>query len=72
MRPVRPLVPMIAGLAALAIVSTSPGQSQRTNSVGKIMPPDAAPLSRQVIRVMNMEPRGLDSGIHPTTTKDWS
>ena len=65
MRPVRPLVHMIVGLATLAIVSTSPGQSQRTNSVGKIMPPDAAPLSRQVIRVMNMEPRGLDSGIHP-------
>ena len=29
------------------------------------MPPDAAPLSRQVIRLMNMEPRSLDSGIHP-------
>ena len=68
MRPARKLFSLIAGLAILASVSESagqPGQQPRTNSVGKVMPPDAAPLSRQVIRVMNMEPRSIDSGIHP-------
>ena len=77
MRSARTLISLVAGLATLAVVSLSSGQTgqpgqpgqpvqnQRTNSVGKVMPPDAAPLSQQVLRVMNMEPRSLDSGIHP-------
>lgn len=46
-------------------VSLSPGGERQTNSVGKVMPGDSAPLSQQIIRLMNMEPRSLDSGIHP-------
>ena len=47
------------------LISVAYGQAQKINSVGKIMPPDAAPLSQQTIRLMGREPRSLDSGINP-------
>lgn len=34
------------------------------NSVGKVMPPDAAPLARQIIRTMSPEPRSLDAQVN--------
>ncbi len=38
--------------------------AQYTNSVGVVLPPDAAPLDQQVFRVMSPEPRSLDIQIN--------
>jgi ABC-type oligopeptide transport system substrate-binding subunit len=39
------------------------------NSVGKLLPPDAAPLAQQVLRLMTPEPISLDSSIFPYDTR---
>jgi oligopeptide transport system substrate-binding protein len=44
--------------------------SRLVNSVGKIMPIDAAPLDKQIIRYMSPEPRSLDSSINDYDTED--
>ena len=45
-------------------------QAERiVNSVGKMLPPDAAPLAKQIIRHMSPEPISLDSSIFPYDTR---
>lgn len=39
------------------------------NSAGKTLPPDAAPLARQIVRYMSPEPRSLDSSINDYDTE---
>lgn len=61
-------------LAAFACQSAEMDDSRGTpgdyvNTVGKTLPPDAAPPARQVLRYMSPEPRSLDPGIKPYDTE---
>jgi ABC-type oligopeptide transport system substrate-binding subunit len=42
---------------------------RRVNSVGRVLPPDAAAPARQVLRSMSPEPRSLDPSINPYDTE---
>ncbi|MBT5874296.1 MAG: peptide ABC transporter substrate-binding protein [Candidatus Latescibacteria bacterium] len=57
----------VASVAALAVGFTHGVMSQTnqyTNSVGRVLPPDAAPPSQQILRMMSPEPRSLDISIN--------
>ncbi|MBI4551733.1 MAG: hypothetical protein HY710_05655, partial [Candidatus Latescibacteria bacterium] len=56
---------LIGLLIAGALVVRNGGSAPAlVNSVGKALPPDAAPLSQQVLRVMSPEPRTLDATVN--------
>ena len=42
---------------------------KRINSVGKVLPADAADAGQQIIRFMSPEPRSLDPSIYPYDTE---
>ena len=57
----------IISLSVLVLAASAPAgtsHAQLTNSVGVVLPDDAAPLDRQVFRVMSPEPRSLDIQIN--------
>lgn len=61
----RGIVPVfLLALAVLLAAGPTLGQFQFTNSIGVVLPPDAAPLDQQVFRVMSPEPRSLDIQIN--------
>ncbi|MBT5871930.1 MAG: peptide ABC transporter substrate-binding protein [Candidatus Latescibacteria bacterium] len=69
-RPRRVLTVVSILATALLIPSLIYSQAGRiVNSVGKMLPADAAPLARQVIRHMTPEPISLDSSIFPYDTR---
>ena len=51
-------------LASAILPPTRISQAQHTNSVGVVLPADAAPPDQQVFRVMSPEPRSLDIQIN--------
>ena len=51
-------------LASAILPPTRISQAQHTNSVGVVLPADAAPPEQQVFRVMSPEPRSLDIQIN--------
>ncbi len=51
-------------LASAILPPTHISQAQHTNSVGVVLPADAAPPEQQVFRVMSPEPRSLDIQIN--------
>lgn len=51
-------------LASAVLPPTRISQAQHTNSVGVVLPADAAPPEQQVFRVMSPEPRSLDIQIN--------
>ncbi|HCQ03894.1 MAG TPA: hypothetical protein DIT99_25800 [Candidatus Latescibacteria bacterium] len=64
---------LAAGVLVTAILAcgentgdTEPGpiSTSRVNSIGRTLPPDAAPLHQQVFRVMSPEPRTLDATVN--------
>ncbi|SVD25631.1 uncharacterized protein METZ01_LOCUS378485, partial [marine metagenome] len=64
----------VACLIVVAITFLRVGESHTqnngpTNSAGKVLPTDAAPLSQQVVRFMSPEPRTLDSSINDYDTE---
>lgn len=65
MRPVYVSILMAFGLLTLLSVPISRSHSQQINSVGKVLPSDAAPPSEQTLTVMYPEPRSLDVSIFP-------
>jgi len=56
---------MAFGLLTLAPVTKSQSPNQQVNSVGKVMPFDAAPPAEQTLTVMFPEPKSLDVSIFP-------
>lgn len=69
--------PLVVSIFALMVVASLAlayryGEAQGgkiINSVGKVLPPDAAPLAKQIIRFMSPEPRTLDSSINDYDTE---
>ncbi len=51
-------------LAMAVLLAAGPILAQYTNSIGVVLPPDAAPPDQQVFRVMSPEPRSLDIQIN--------
>jgi len=59
-------------LVTITMLRVGESHSQNTgptNSAGKVLPADAAPLSQQVVRFMSPEPRTLDSSINDYDTE---
>ena len=60
----------ILAIGSLLLVQDIHSQYNRfINSVGKPLPPDAAPPAQQVLRHMTPEPLSLDSSIFPYDTR---
>lgn len=70
-------LPLVVSVFALMVVASLAfayryGEAQGgkiVNSVGKVLPPDAASLAKQIIRFMSPEPRTLDSSINDYDTE---
>jgi len=53
----------LIGLSILLITGFNPSFAPMTNTVGRILPDDAAPLDQQVYRYLSFEPASLDIGL---------
>jgi len=63
-------VAVVIGVVLLLSADESRTQATGpTNSVGKVLPADAASLDRQIVRFMSPEPRSLDSSINDYDTE---
>ena len=58
------LLPSLLALVLALLLPTSLIFAQYTNSIGVVLPPDAAPPKEQIFRVMSPEPRSLDIQIN--------